>query len=132
MLGRSIGTVVDLSVTWLLPHQLQRMHETEAVGKSYDYGESSSLRIELGSNRIVRNIGCYLGRRGYANFDGSPVALKEVNALNRKVSSADQKKALAYFHQKTVEVRVLINGWRKLSEIIIFGRKYQENWQALP
>ena len=87
VLGRSIGTVVDLSVTWLLPHQLQRMHETEAVGKSYDYGESSSLRIELGSNRIVRNIGCYLGRRGYANFVGSSVALKEVNALNRKVPS---------------------------------------------
>ncbi|MCH2629427.1 MAG: hypothetical protein MKZ89_03205 [Nisaea sp.] len=100
VLGGAVGTVVDVFVTWLLPHQLQRMHETEAVGKSYDYAESSSLRIELGSNRMVHNIGCYLGRRGYANFDGSPVALKEVNALNRKVSSADQKTALTYFYKK--------------------------------
>ena len=49
VLGGAVGTVVDVSVTWLLPHQLQRMHETEAVGKSYDYGESSSLRIEFTS-----------------------------------------------------------------------------------
>ena len=45
VLGRSDGTSVDLSVTWLLPHQLERMHETEALGKSYDYGESSSCNL---------------------------------------------------------------------------------------
>ena len=33
---------------------------------------------------MVHNIGCYLGRQGYANFDGSPVALKEMRALSEK------------------------------------------------
>ena len=64
VLGRSYGTLVDLSVTWLLPHQLERMHETEALGKSYDYGESSSLQLDLGYDRSAKSIGCFFGGDG--------------------------------------------------------------------
>ena len=98
VLGRSDGTSVDLSVTWLLPHQLERMHETEALGKSYDYGESSSLQLDLGNDRSAKSIGCYLGRNGRANFDGSPVVLKEVMASDRKFPSADQKTILTHLY----------------------------------
>ena len=103
VLGRSDGTLVDVSVTWLLPHQLERMHETEALGKSYDYGESSSLKLDLGNDRSAESIGCYLGRNGCANFEGSPIALKEVNALDRKFISADQKTILAHFYDLNCE-----------------------------
>ena len=103
VLGRSNGTLVDVSVTWLLPHQLERMHETEALGKSYDYGESSSLQLDLGNDRSAESIGCYLGRNGCANFEGSPIVLKEVNALNRKFISADQKTILAHFYDLNCE-----------------------------
>ena len=103
VLGRSDGTLVDVSVTWLLPHQLERMHETEALGKSYDYGESSSLKLDLGNDRSAESIGCYLGRNGCANFEGSPIALKEVNALDRKFISADQKTILTHFYDLNCE-----------------------------
>jgi len=103
VLGRSDGTLVDVSVTWLLPHQLERMHETEALGKSYDYGESSSLQLDLGNDRSAESIGCYLGRNGCANFEGSPIVLKEVNALNRKFISADQKTILTHFYNLNCE-----------------------------
>ncbi len=103
VLGRSDGTLVDVSVTWLLPHQLERMHETEALGKSYDYGESSSLQLDLGNDRSAESIGCYLGRNGCANFEGSPIALKEVNALDRKFISADQKTILTHFYDLNCE-----------------------------
>ena len=103
VLGRSDGTLVDVSVTWLLPHQLERMHETEALGKSYDYGESSSLQLDLGNDRSAESIGCYLGRNGCANFEGSPIVLKEVNALDRKFISADQKTILKHFYDLNCE-----------------------------
>ena len=103
VLGRSDGTLVNVSVTWLLPHQLERMHETEALGKSYDYGESSSLKLDLGNDRSAESIGCYLGRNGCANFEGSPIALKEVNALDRKFISADQKTILTHFYDLNCE-----------------------------
>ena len=103
VLGRSEGTLVDVSITWLLPHQLQRMNETEALGKSYDYGESSFLKLDLGNDRSAESIGCYLGRNGCANFEGSPIVLKEVNALNRKFISADQKTILAHFYDLNCE-----------------------------
>jgi hypothetical protein len=98
VLGRSDGTLVDLSVTWLLPHQLERMHETEARGKSYDYGESSSLQLDLGNDRSAKSIGCYLGRNGCASFDGGPIVLKEVMASDRKFPSADQKTILTHLY----------------------------------
>ena len=103
VLGRSDGTLVDVSVTWLLPHQLERMHKTEALGKSYDYGESSSLKLDLGNDRSAESIGCYLGRNGCANFEGSPIVLKEVNALDRKFISADQKTILKHFYDLNCE-----------------------------
>ena len=103
VLGRSEGTLVDVSITWLLPHQLQRMNETEALGKSYDYGESSSLQLDLGNDRSAESIGCYLGRNGCANFEGSPIVLKEVNALDRKFVSADQKTILKHFYDLNCE-----------------------------
>ena len=103
VLGQSDGTLVDVSVTWLLPHQLERMHQTEALGKSYDYGESSSLRIDLGNDRSAKSIGCYLGRNGCANLDGSPIVLKEVNALERKFLSADQKTLLTRVYHMNCE-----------------------------
>ena len=74
------------------------MHETEARGKSYDYGESSSLQLDLGNDRSAKSIGCYLGRNGCANFDGGPIVLKEVMASDRKFPSADQKTILTHFY----------------------------------
>ena len=103
VLGQSDGTLVDVSVTWLMPHQLERMHQTEALGKSYDYGESSCLQIDLGNDRYAESIGCYLGRNGCANLDGSPIVLKEVNALERKFLSADQKTLLTRVYHMNCE-----------------------------
>ena len=45
VLALSPGTIVDIAITWLTKLQLQRMHETEAIGINYDYGVADSLKI---------------------------------------------------------------------------------------
>ncbi|MBH68211.1 MAG: hypothetical protein CMM58_07655 [Rhodospirillaceae bacterium] len=99
-LNASPGTIVDIAVTWLSPRQLERMHETEAVGVKYDYAETTGLEIELGDGRSVPSIGCYIGRNGGLNFKGKLVALREIRALGRKYASYDQKSILEYLFSK--------------------------------
>ena len=60
----SPGTTVTVALNWLTTAQLRRMHETEAIGVNYDYGEAAALPIERGHGRPTTSIGCYLGRRG--------------------------------------------------------------------
>jgi hypothetical protein len=97
-LAASVGTVVTVSLTWLTPPQLHRMHETEAVGVNYDYGVAETLSIDLGNGRPVVPIGCYLGRRGALALNGAPVALTEVQALGRFFVESRQPEMLARVH----------------------------------
>ena len=97
-LAPSPGTRVAVSLTWLTPDQLNRMHETEAIGVNYDYGVARDLEIDMGAGRPAVPIGCYLGRRGALALDGRPVALAEVEAVDRVFGSARQSETLARVH----------------------------------
>ena len=97
-LALSPGTLVTVSLTWLTDAQLQRMHETEAVGVNYDYGESEALSIDLGPRRPVGPIGCYLGRRGALAVKGAPVALAEIEASARSFKALGQSEILTQVH----------------------------------
>ena len=94
VLARSPGTIVDIAITWLTKLQLQRMHETEAIGINYDYGVSDSLKISANYDYKNRNIGCYLGRRGCLNIMGNIIALKEITATKRVFSAFSQSEIL--------------------------------------
>ena len=97
-LAPSPGTRVAVSLTWLTPEQLERMHETEAIGVNYDYGVARNLEIETGAGRPKVPVGCYLGRRGAHAPDGAPVALAEVEAAGRVFGSATQSEMLSRAH----------------------------------
>lgn len=97
-LAESPGTTVTISLTWLSPAQLQRMHETEAVGVNYDFGEATTLQLDRGAERPILPIGCYLGRRGALALDGAPVALAEVDASGRRFSAVPQPEMVARVH----------------------------------
>lgn len=97
-LAPSPGTRVAVSLTWLTPDQLERMHETEAIGVNYDYGVTQDLEIEIGDGRPKVPVGCYLGRRGAYAPDGAPIALAEVEASGRIFGSATQPEMLSRVH----------------------------------
>ncbi len=97
-LAPSPGTLVTVSLTWLTPAQLERMHETESLGVNYDYGLAESLPIDIGAGRPVCPIGCYLGRRGAFAPDGTPVRLAEVSAREQVFNSSTQPEILAKIH----------------------------------
>ena len=94
VLARSPGTIVDIAITWLTKLQLQRMHETEAIGINYDYGIADSLKINADYDYKNQNIGCYLGRRGCLNIMGNIIALKEITATKRVFSAFSQSEIL--------------------------------------
>ena len=94
VLARSPGTIVDIAITWLTKLQLQRMHETEAIGINYDYGVADSLKINVDYDYKNQNFGCYLGRRGCLNIMGNVIALKEITATNRVFSAFSQLEIL--------------------------------------
>ena len=94
VLARSPGTIVDIAITWLTKLQLQRMHETEAIGINYDYGVADSLKINADYDYKNQNIGCYLGRRGCLNIMGNIIALKEITATKRVFSAFSQSEIL--------------------------------------
>ena len=94
VLARSPGTIVDIAITWLTKSQLQRMHETEAIGINYDYGIADSLKIKADYDYKNQNIGCYLGRRGCLNMMGNIIALKEITATKRLFSAFSQSEIL--------------------------------------
>ena len=94
VLARSPGTIVDIAITWLTKLQLQRMHETEAIGINYDYGVADSLKINADYDYKNQNIGCYLGRRGCLNMMGNIIALKEITATKRVFSAFSQSEIL--------------------------------------
>ena len=94
VLARSPGTIVDIAITWLTKLQLQRMHETEAIGINYDYGVADSLKINADYDYKNQNIGGYLGRRVCLNIMGNIIALKEITATKRVFSAFSQSEIL--------------------------------------
>ena len=92
------GTTATLFVTWLTPRQLDRMHETEAVGTNYDYGRISSEAVRLSDGRTFSGAGCYIGRRGALALDGEPVALAEIAADGRTFTAEPQLQMLDRVH----------------------------------
>ena len=113
VLARSPGTIVDIAITWLTKLQLQRMHETEAIGINYDYGIADSLKINADYDYNNQNIGCYLGRRGCLNIMGNIIALKEITATKRVFSALSQSEILKEIwlqEQKEIQFEAWLKG----------------------
>ena len=98
------GSEVRLSIIWLDNSQLKIMHETEAVGKAYDFVEFDNKIINFKSPFLIKgNIYGYVSKFGALNF-GSKVfevrALSAIKAKKRLLKSINQQKALKFLSSK--------------------------------
>jgi len=79
----SSGVSSDLFTTWLTDPQLQRMHDTEALGLNYDFCRLDGIRIEIDGIGERDAVFAYIGRRGALSYDNQPVALADIAARGR-------------------------------------------------
>ena len=98
VLTRSPGTVVDIGINWLSRIQLERMHETEAIGVNYNFGVASKLNILSGNEHKIHNVGCYLSIHGCLSLKKNLIALKEINARDRIFTALSQFEILCEIH----------------------------------
>jgi len=94
----SPGVRVDLSVTWLAPAQMDRMHATEGRGYSYDYAELSGLKLETEGGPTLESAYCYVHRGGALTVDGTLRGIAEIGATGRPYPSWRQPEAIAHVH----------------------------------
>lgn len=90
------GVVSELSVTWLNPAQLQRMHETESLGVQYDYGCLKDIRLEIENGPTLSEAFVYNSRLGCMNWEGKVAALSEIQTKDRSGPSLSQTEALRH------------------------------------
>ena len=98
VLTRSPGTVIDIGINWLSRIQLERMHETEAIGVNYNFGIASKLNILSSNEHKIHNVGCYLGIHGCLSLEKSLIALKEIKARKRVFTALSQADILGEIH----------------------------------
>ncbi len=86
----SPGVSACLFTTWLDDTQLQRMHDTEALGLNYDFGRLDGVRVDIDRLGDHRTVFAYIGRRGALCHQNQPVALADVAASGRRGSAMSQ------------------------------------------
>ncbi len=83
-LAASPGTVVEASVTFLTPHQLALMHDSEMGAFNYAYGRLSGIGFELDGLGALDRADVYVTRRGALGVTGAPLALAAIAARARR------------------------------------------------
>ena len=94
------GAQVWLFVNWLSEAQLQRMHETEALGRNYGYVELEGQDITVEGRRIDRKIGAYRSLRGPLRHAGRPIRMAEVPTACCMWPALLQRAALRLAHRR--------------------------------
>jgi hypothetical protein len=94
------GVKVAVSITWLNPLQLVRMHETESVGISYDFGRLSNVRVVLQRGELLTEAFVYISRLGNLVQDGDPLAMREAAAMGRRWPALGQEGILNFICEK--------------------------------
>lgn len=89
-LAASPGTTVEVSITWLAPELMARMHATEGLGKAYDYARLDGITLSTLGGRSFRRIDFYLCRAGALTLDGAPRAVATIAAEGRRFAALDQ------------------------------------------
>lgn len=90
------GAVAGVLVTFLTDAQLERMHETEAVGVEYDYVKLSGINLLVNGDMGFTAAYAYISRRGCLNRAGRPVPLATTTTGGRQGEAMTQEEVLAY------------------------------------
>ena len=113
-LAPSAGTRTRLFVTWLLPDQERRMHETEALGVEYDLVHLDGVRLEMDRGPSLESVFTYVARGGAFLENGHPVALHDVPAKDRRFATMTETQILEL-------ARVRLDPARTLDDFISLG-----------
>lgn len=95
-LAHAPGAEADVFVTWLTDGQLARMHDTEAVGKNYDFARLDRIILVLDDGSGYTHAHAYLSRRGCLNHDGQPVSLAATTTQGRMWKAMSQTDVLRH------------------------------------
>lgn len=95
------GARARLSINWLDPAQLRRMHETEGPS-TYVYGRLDGIRLtlEAGPQEQVAACFVYLSTNGCLARDGAPVGLAAVRTEGRPHAALWQIQALRHVRDR--------------------------------
>jgi len=85
------ATRVEISVTWIPPHLMGRMHATEGIGTFYDYVELHGLSARSVAGNEIHEAFGYVCRLGALNLDGAARALSAIPATGRTLPALDQR-----------------------------------------
>jgi hypothetical protein len=94
-LHQAPGATASLFVNWLTPAQQRRLHETEAVGRNYDFGRLDGIQVRMDDGGVLTHAFAYVGRHGCLISDGAPVALAAVPATGRRWPALTEEQVLA-------------------------------------
>lgn len=85
------GVRVDISITWLPPALMARMHATEGVGTFYDFVRLEGVALERRHGGAAADGAfAYVCRLGALDFGDGPRGLAAVAALGRRYPALDQ------------------------------------------
>jgi len=85
------GVTADVFTTWLNDAQLQRMHETEALGINYDFCSLAGVHVDIDGAGLRETVFAYIGRRGALAHNNQPIALAAVPAQGRQWPAMTQE-----------------------------------------
>ncbi len=92
----SLGTVVEIAVTYLDQSQLARMHETELGSRNYVFGRLDGITLELEEGGGLDAVHSYWTRHGFFASRGGPFALAAIAAEGRCFAEAAQETAQSH------------------------------------
>jgi hypothetical protein len=85
------GVTVDISITWLPPALMARMHATEGVGTFYDFVSLEGVAVRARDGTVVTDGAfAYVCRLGALDFGDGPRGLAAVAASGRPYPALDQ------------------------------------------
>ncbi|MFT5539322.1 MAG: hypothetical protein ACI82H_000840 [Alphaproteobacteria bacterium] len=91
----SPGTQLTTFITWLDEAQLSIMHATEQPGVNYHFAELSNITVTVDDLGPLDSAFAYISVVGCLIFEGTPVALAEVPAEDRRFPARSQEEMLA-------------------------------------
>ena len=95
----SPGTSVKVFLLWLSENQLLRMHETE---KNYFFDRLLNIEVKTEFGIILHEAYAYSSRNGCLNYNGKPIALAEIPALDFCFSRVYQKRAQEILRDRVI------------------------------
>lgn len=101
------GTTVRLFVNWLTPAQQRRLHETEAVGRNYDFGRLDGIQVRMDGGGVLTHAFAYVSRHGCLISDHAPVALAAVPADGRRWPALTEEQVLVLARDRLAPDRPL-------------------------